>query len=546
MGDKHDLSRRGFLGAAAGAAAAATVGLGAGSAHAQPGSPGPGGPGGGDLALVNGKIHTFDENNSVVSQVLIRDGRFVNVGSVGGGGGPRTTIDLKGHTVIPGLIDNHCHFIRIGQAAGYDMRRLETAFSIEALQQIVADYAAEVPEGEFMTALRGLALRQWASPARHATIAELDEAAPHHPVVISQGTNGQTNTLGRDRLRDLGVNVSDTGSVNDDQAYIALSQFFTIETKKREMLRAADYALSIGMTGFIDEHGNVGSPGTAGFLNRVTGHDHILELYREGRLPVRVRARFGVNPPNDAVELLQTYVDHRWENFGDDMFKTAGIGEWAPRGADYQNSLLIMARRPIQYQQHLISTGEIQNHLNALEQFEMANPQFSVADLYWSGGHMDGMTEAQVAQSNNLGMGIIPQGWQYLTGNGTGPNFRAIVDLAEVPVGTGSDGARVAPLNAWSMIYFMTTGRNSGGALVGEGRSVTREEAIRLYSGPDQGWFSKEEDTFGGVGVGRYADLAVLAANVFDHNAVPDDALRKMTSVLTIVGGQVRYEAGVL
>src|SRR5690606_23506320 len=98
--------------------------------------------------------------------------------------------------------------------------------------------------------------------------------------------------------------------------------------------------------------------------------------------------------------------------------------------------------------------------------------------------------------------------------NGAGPNWRMIVDLATVPVGSGSDGARVAPINAWSMIYFMTTGRNSGGNLVAEGRTITRKEAIRLYAGPQQGWFSKDTDDWGGIAVGRYADLAVLAADV--------------------------------
>jgi predicted amidohydrolase YtcJ len=260
-----------------------------------------------------------------------------------------------------------------------------------------------------------------------------------------------------------------------------------------------------------------------------------------------VRARFGVNSPGaDAPEVLPIYVNNRWDDFGNDMFKQAGIGEWAPRGDLYQWSLRTMAARPIQYQQHLISAGEIEAHLNALEQLEMENPQYHVSDLYWSGGHMDGMTEAQVHRANALGWGLIPQGWQYLTGNGPGPNFRMIVDLATVPVGTGTDGARVAPLNPWAMVYYMTTGRNSGGAAVAADRVITREEALRLYCGPQQGWFCKEEDRFGGIAVGRYADLTVLAADVFDTSAVPDDKLRKMTSVLTVVNGQIQYDAGVL
>jgi predicted amidohydrolase YtcJ len=95
------------------------------------------------------------------------------------------------------------------------------------------------------------------------------------------------------------------------------------------------------------------------------------------------------------------------------------------------------------------------------------------------------------------------------------------------------------------MVYYMTTGRNSGGAEVNAGRTITRTEALRLYCGPQQGWFSKEEDRWGGIAVGRYADLAVLAA-AFDHSAVPDDRLRAMTSVLTIVDGKVRHDAGAL
>jgi len=536
MGDTHDLSRRGFLGAAAGVTAGATVGFGTGTAAAAP----PGTVGGGDLALVNGKIHTLDGDNTVVNKALIRDGRIVNLG--GGGGGPRTTINLKGRTVIPGLIDNHCHFIRIGQAAGYDMRRLEAAFSIEQAQQVVADYAVEVPDGEFLTALAGLARRQYAQPARFPSREELDEAAPNHPVVISELVAGQTNTQGRDQLRDLGVDVDDDGTTSGLAAYGGLAGFITQDTKRREMLRASEYALSVGLTTLMDDHGSAG--GAAGTLDRVTGHDHIVDLWRDGLLPVRVRPRF---PEQSDTDVLQTYVNNRWEGFGDDMMRNAGIGEWAPRGSNYQTSLRIIAERSYLYHQHLISTGEIQNHLDAFEQFVAENPDLPhPSEMHWNLGHISGITEEQVHQANALGVGLAPHNWSYLTSNGPGPHHRMILDLATVPVGTGFDGARVAPLNPWPGVFFMVTGRNSGGALVGEDRRITRHEAIRLYAGPQQGWFSKEEDRLGGIGVGRFADLVVLEKDFFDSAAVPDDEIRSMKSVLTIVGGQVRYDAGVL
>jgi predicted amidohydrolase YtcJ len=541
MGDKHDLSRRGFLGAAAGVTAGAAVGAGAQAAQAQPGSAPPGVPSGGDVALVNGKIHTFDENNSVVSQVLIRDGRFAAVGSVGGGA-PQV-INLHGRTVIPGLIDNHCHFIRIGQAVGHDLRLLETAFSIEAAQQIIADKAATLPAGEFITALAGIARRQFGeSPARFPNLQELDDAAPNHPVVISELFAAQTNTLGRDRLRDLGVEVADDGSTSQGAAYGALAQFITMETKKRELLSVADYALSRGLTTVMDDHGSAG--GAAGTLDRVTGHDHYLELVREKTLNVRTRARF---PETSDVAVLQEIVNRKWREFGSDMHQISGIGEWAPRGGNYQTSLRIIAERGFLYHQHLISTGEIQNHLDAFRQFMDENPNLPTpGELHWSLGHVGNITESQVLEANDLGVGLAPHGWRYLTANTGEPNFRMIVDLAEVPVGTGLDGARVAPLNPWAGIYFMVTGRNSGGDLVNDGMQLTREEAIRLYAGPQQGWFSKDDDRLGGIVEGRYADLVVLDKDLFDASTVPDEDIRTMSSVLTIVDGRVVYDAGVL
>jgi predicted amidohydrolase YtcJ len=541
MGRANELSRRGLLGAA-GVAAAAAAGLSTGVAQAAPRPPTSGAQG--DLALVNGKIHTFDENDSVVSQVLIRDGRFAAVGSVGGGA-PRV-INLRGRTVIPGIIGNHEHFIRIGQAVGYDMRRLETAFSIEAVQQTIADYAETVPDGEFLTGLRGIHRRQWSDEERHPTRAELDAAAPRHPVVISHGSNGQTNTLGRDRLRNLGAIVSDEGSVNDDQAYIALSQFLTPETKKRELLRAAEYCLSVGLTMAQDQHGSAGAPGTAGHLDRVTGHDHYVQLVREKALNVRTRCFF---PEQNDTGELQQIVNYLWREFGSDMHQATGIGEWAPRGESYQMSLRIIAERNLIYHQHLISTSEIQDHLDALNAFVASNPDLPTpAELRWRLAHLhSSITESQVLEANQLGVGLLPHGGsRYLSGNDGGPKFRMIVDLATVPVGTSMDGARVAPINPWPGIFYMVTGRNSAGVLTNDGAQLTREEAIRLYAGPQQGWFTREEHRLGGIGVGRYADLVVLAGDVFDPVAVPDEALRTMTSVLTIVDGRIVHDAGVL
>jgi adenine deaminase len=70
-----------------------------------------------ELGLVNGRIYTFDAANRVVNSVLIRDGRIAAVGQ--GAQGARRVIDLQGRTVVPGLIDNHTHFVRIGNLPGH-------------------------------------------------------------------------------------------------------------------------------------------------------------------------------------------------------------------------------------------------------------------------------------------------------------------------------------------------------------------------------------------------------------------------------------------
>jgi predicted amidohydrolase YtcJ len=84
----------------------------------------------------------------------------------------------------------------------------------------------------------------------------------------------------------------------------------------------------------------------------------------------------------------------------------------------------------------------------------------------------------------------------------------------------------------------MLTGRNVRGELINDGQQITRQEAVWLYTGGN-GWFSREENTLGSIADGRLADLAVLNADVFDPKAVPDEAIRRVHSMLTLLGGQI-------
>src|SRR5436309_6023254 len=212
---QQGVSRRRFMQSAAAMAASGTLLASAARAAREHDSRGhdPECEGSRDLNLVNGRFLTLDAHNSVVSAIGIRDGRIVEVGRGGALGPCGRTINLKGATVIPGLIDSHVHFIRCGQNPGHEVRIIETAASIGELQQMIGARIREleVPVGEFITCVGGWNINGLAEK-RLPTAAELDAAAPNHAVYLSTtGAGGAvTNTLGRQFFVSRGVTVTDS------------------------------------------------------------------------------------------------------------------------------------------------------------------------------------------------------------------------------------------------------------------------------------------------------------------------------------------------
>jgi hypothetical protein len=66
-------------------------------------------------------------------------------------------------------------------------------------------------------------------------------------------------------------------------------------------------------------------------------------------------------------------------------------------------------------------------------------------------------------------------------------------------------------------------------------------EALRLYTAQN-GWFLREEDRLGSIEPGKFGDLVVLSDDYFDPKKVPDEEIKRLKSVLTIVGGRVVYD----
>jgi Amidohydrolase family len=119
------------------------------------------------------------------------------------------------------------------------------------------------------------------------------------------------------------------------------------------------------------------------------------------------------------------------------------------------------------------------------------------------------------------------------------PPIRRMLEMG-VPVGAGTDATRVASYNPWVALYWLVTGRTVGGlGLTPDGSRLDRATALRLWT-EGSAWFSNEEDRKGRIAPGQYADLAALDADYF---SVPEEAIKAISAVLTMVGGRVVHGA---
>src|SRR6266853_7040562 len=156
-GKRRGFTRRRFIQGAAAAAAASSSMLSSAREEKHGDRPRPPSDDAPDIVFVNGKIHTMDDDNTVASDVSIRDGRFVEIGHVSRGrhGADTKVIDLRGRTVVPGIIDNHNHIVLMGNRPGFHTP-LENASSIPDVQAIYAARAAGIPDRDaWITTLGG-------------------------------------------------------------------------------------------------------------------------------------------------------------------------------------------------------------------------------------------------------------------------------------------------------------------------------------------------------------------------------------------------------
>ncbi len=512
-----------------------------------------------DVRLVNGKIVTMDPKNSVLSAVTIQDGRFDFSG--GKLSACTKTINLRGRTAVPGLIDNHNHIVLLGIRPGYDTR-LETAASIKDVQAALAARAKTVPAGKFITAMGGWNPAQFAEK-RLPTLQELDAAAPDHPVLMVLAFTGPaaTNTAGKAFFAGKGIEVSAAGAIAANAptlaALNALRGIQSFDDKKRGTLDAQAYSVSVGVTTNVDM-GAFNMPGVADLQDSFVFdgvassdpfhmYDAFMALHRENKLAARLRLFFLSMDTKPNVPILSDRLRNSFDGFGDDMLRISGIGEFATvwplfgnvtPPPNYEAALQLVAKQGWPFQQHSLSLAEDQLTASTFERVNAVTP---IAKLRWSVAHVPRIDQATIDRFKAVGAGIAVHPFEYLAGaQGAGPPMRTIVDSG-IHVGAGSDSAQISTLDPWLMIYYMVTGKNAAGILINAGQTLTRMEALRLYTA-NNGWFFREEDKLGSIEAGKLADVVVLSDDFLDPAKVPDEAIKRVKSVLTVVGGQVVYD----
>jgi predicted amidohydrolase YtcJ len=520
-----------------------------------------------ELVLTNGRIHTMDARNTIARTVTMREGRIAAVGDTPPArrAGARVIV-LRGRTVVPGLIEAHVHIVSLANRPGYHTI-LENTRSIREVQQVLAARRKEVPANQWITSMGGWHPNQWAEH-RHPTLKELDDAVPDRPVLLYERFTGPcaTNSLGKAYFDMMDaappvhpdlkpVKVSATGAIAaagfagggpSASALFHLRRLQTFEDKLRSTADAMRYSVELGLTTHLDQvlfptPGPLHPSQILSNLDQYRMYDSWIETHRRGQALVRMQMNFLQNQTDPALPELHERVRNQFQYFGDDMLMTGSIGEWAApltSGATWRAAQRLVAEAGWHNENSVHNIPELTQVVDA---YEAVNKEFPIGGKRWVVHHVPVVTKELLDRLKALGCGVQMGAFQWVTSNNpnatVGAPFRTIVEHG-IEAGIHGDGVHIAPLSPWQHIYFATTGVDSFGNHVNGDQQISREEALRRFT-RHNAWFLRMEDRIGTIEAGKLADLVVLDRDYF---TVPDQEIKEIRSVLTIVDGRVVHE----
>lgn len=534
-----------------------------------------------ELILHNGRIATLDPLTPEVSAVAIADGRILEAGDertiLHKVGATTAIIDLKGHTVIPGLNDSHIHVIRGG--LNYNMElRWDGVPSLAIALRMLKEQAQRTPAPQWVRVVGGWSEFQF-TERRMPTLEEVNAAAPDTPIfVLHLYDRALVNRAG---LHALGY-TKDTpeppgGRIERDRhgnptglliakpnaliLYSSLAQgpklgFDDQVNSSRHFMRELN---RLGITSTIDAGG--------GFQNYPDDYRVIEHLVEQKQLTLRIAYNLFTQRPKQEYDDFADWAKIVEPGQGNDLYKMNGAGEMLVfSAADFEDfleprpdlqpvlevelkkviGLLVANRWP--FRLHATYDQSINRFLNVFEEVDREQP---FNGLRWFFDHAETISEQSMERVRALGGGIAIQDRMAFQGeyfvNRYGakaaeltPPISRMLKLG-IPVGAGSDATRVSSYNPWVSLYWLVSGKTVGGlALYDEKNRLCRNTALRLYT-EGSAWFSGDEGKKGLVCTGQLADLAVLSADYF---TIPEEEIKEIESLLTVMDGKIVHGSG--
>jgi predicted amidohydrolase YtcJ len=531
-----------------------------------------------DLLIFNANIVTMDESNPMATAVAIKGDRFLAVGSdsdIMQYKGPVTeVVDGNKRLLIPGLNDSHIHLIRGGLNYNLELRWDGVPSVADALRML-KNQVDRTPAPHWVRVVGGWTEFQF-KERRMPTLDEINLIAPETPVFILNlyrqaflnkaalrvvgYTKDTPNPPGGEIQRDSKGNP--TGMLiarpNATILYATLAkgpklsyedQLNSTRLFMRELNR-------FGITSVIDAGG--------GFQNYPDDYQVYEELDNRGEITVRTAYNLFTQHPNHELDDFQSWTATSQPYTGSPYYRHNGAGEMLVySAADFEdfveprpelpavleNDLFGVTRHLVQqrwpFRLHATYGESISRFLDV---FERVNKEVPFKDLRWILDHAETIREKDLERVVALGGSIAVQNRMAFQGEyfvdrygaEAAENSPPITKMltAGLRVGVGTDATRVASYNPWVALYWLVTGKTLGGlSLYPASNRLDRHQALRMYTSGNA-WFSREEDVKGKIKAGQYADLSILSDNFLQ---VPEEEIKRIESVFTVVGGKIVY-----
>jgi len=531
-----------------------------------------------DLILRNGRVHTLDAADTVVSSLAVAGAEIAAAGDdreTAALLGPDTeVVDLAGRVVVPGLHDSHLHLADAGNSWNLQLRWDGVPSLADALR-LLAVRAAEAAPGQWVQVIGGWSDNQFAEH-RLPTLAEIESVSADVPVlVVFLDTAAFLNqaalrALGYDKStpdppggeiqRDAAGNPTGLLIAKPSPAVLALAVLGAPQVEPDERVASTHRFLQElsrrGVTGAIDA-------GASGFPDCYAA---LRTLRAQNLLPVRTALNVFAAQPGSEHDDVAAMIEGLSLG-GDDMLWFSGVGEALTLdGVDYSNfaqprpelsdalgrhlepvvRLLVERRWPFSF--HATYEESICRFLGVLEKVDRDVP---FDGLRWAVEHAETIRPETIDRVAALGGGITVQhrmayrGEQFLKRYGpeAARHVQPVMEMLTrgVPVGGGTDGTWMADANPWSALRWFTTGTTLGGLKMWRPEHrLDRTLALRLFTG-GSAWFTGDQRRRGSLEPGMLADFAVLSQDYF---SVPDAEMAGLESVLTVVGGKVVHGEG--